>query len=137
MIIGSAALAVHRAFIVIRDAILNQNFKQLMQLLAMDKTRTTPVHPQSNAVIEKMNRTLQNMLARCVNEEQNNCSQQLPYNKMAYRSSLYESTGYTPQFLDCGQELSLPLDCMYPNPQEDETTHTHEFRHKKWQAFRR
>ena len=33
-----------------------------MQLLEMDKTRRPPIHPQSNAVIEKMTKTLQNML---------------------------------------------------------------------------
>ena len=58
------------------------------------------------------------MLAKCVNEEQSNWSQQLPYVMMAYRSSVHESTEYKPQFLVFGQELSLPLDCMYPNPQE-------------------
>ena len=40
-----------------------------MQLLEMDKTKTTPFHPQSNAVTERMNKTLQNMLAKCVMEE--------------------------------------------------------------------
>ena len=103
----------------------------------MDKTRTTPFHPQSNAVIERMNKTLQNMLAKCVNEEQSNWSQQLPYVMMAYRSSVHESTGYTPQFLVFGQELSLPLDCMYPKPQENETTDIHEFVYNKQQAFQR
>ena len=49
-------------------------FEQLMQLLEMDKTRTTPFRPQSNAVIERTNKTLQNMLAKCINEEQNNWS---------------------------------------------------------------
>ena len=112
-------------------------FEQLMQLLEMDKTRTTPFHPQSNAVIERMNKTLQNMLAKCINEEQSNWSQQLPYVMMAYRSSVHESTGYTPQFLVFGQELSLPLDCMYPNPQENTTTDIHEFVHNKQQAFQR
>ena len=53
-------------------------FEQIMQLLEMDKTRTTPFHPQSNAVIEGMNKTLQNMLAKCINEEQSNWSHQLP-----------------------------------------------------------
>ena len=103
----------------------------------MDKTRTTPFHPQSNAVIERMNKTLQNMLAKCINEEQSNCSQQLPYVIMAYRSSVHESTGYTPQFLVFGQELGLPLDCMYPNPQDNATTDIHEFVHNKQQAFQR
>ena len=108
-----------------------------MQLLEMDKTRTTTFHPQSNAVIETMKKTLQNMLAKCINEEQSNWSQQLPYVMMAYRSSVHESTGYTPQFLLFGQELSLPLDCMYPNPQENTTTDIHDFVHNKQQAFQR
>ena len=112
-------------------------FEQLMQLLGMDKTRTTPFHPQSNAVIERMNKTLQNMLAKCMNEEQGNWPQQVPYVMMAYRSSVQESTGYTPQFLVFGEELSLPLDCMYPNPHENETTDTHQFVHNKQQAFQR
>ena len=77
------------------------------------------------------------MLSKCINEEQSNWSQQLPYVMMAYRSSVHESTGYTPQFLVSGQELSLPLDCMYPNPQENETTDIHEFVHNKQQAFQR
>ena len=81
----------------------------------MDKTRATPFHPQSNAVIETMNKTLQNMLTKCTHEEQSNWSQQLPYVMMAYRSSVYESTGYTHQFLVFVQKLSLLLDCMYPN----------------------
>ena len=33
--------------------------------------------------------------------------------------------------------MSLPLDCMYHNPQENETTDIHEFVHNKEQAFRR
>ena len=48
------------------------------------------------------------MLPKCINEEQSNWSQQLPYIMKAYRSSVHESTVYTPQFLVFGQELSLP-----------------------------
>ena len=85
-------------------------FEYLMQLLEMDKTRTKPFHPQSNAVIERMNKILQNMLANWVNEEQSNWSQQLPYVMMAYRSSVHESTGNIHQFPVFGQELGLPLE---------------------------
>ena len=110
-------------------------FEQLMQLLEMNKTRITSFHPQSNAVIEKMIKTLQNMLAKCVNAEQSNWPEQLPYAMMAYRSSVRESTSYTLQFLVFVQELSLPLDCMYPNPQENKTNGVHDVVHKKQQAF--
>ena len=84
-----------------------------MQLLEMDKTRTTRFHPQSNAVNETTTKTLQNVLAKCLNEEQSNWSQKLPYVMIAYRSSVHESPGYTPQFLAVRQEIGLPLDCMY------------------------
>ena len=103
----------------------------------MDKTRTTLFHPQSNTVIERMNKKIQNMLAICINEKQSNWSQQLPYVMMAYRSLVYKSTGYTPQFLVIGQDLGLPLHCLYPNPHEKETTDIHEFSHNKQQAFQR
>ena len=61
-------------------------FKALNQALQVDKTRTTAFRPQSNLVVERMNRTLQSMLAKCINDEQSNWSQQLPYVMMAYFS---------------------------------------------------
>ena len=101
--------------------------KSLNQALPVDKTRTTAFRPQSNAVVERMNRTLQPMLAQCINDEQNNWSQQLPYVMMAYRTSVHESTGYTPHFLVYGQEVCFPIDFMYPNPSDQHPADIHEF----------
>ena len=56
---------------------------------------------------------------------------------MVYRSSVHESTRNTPQFLVFGQEFILALNCLYPNPQENETTDIHEIVHNKQQAFQR
>ena len=56
---------------------------------------------------------------------------------MAYRSSVHKSTGYRPQFLVFGQALILPLDCIYLDPQENETPDIHDFVHNKQQAFQR
>ena len=102
-------------------------FKSLNQALQVDKTRTTDFRPQSNAVVERMNRTLQSMLAKSVNDEQSNWSQQLSYVMMAYRTSVHESTGYTPHFLVYGQEVCLPIDFMYPNPSDQPPADIHEF----------
>ena len=112
-------------------------FKNLLSLLEIDKSPTTAFHPQSNAVIERMNRTLQNMLAKCINAERNNWSQQLPSVMMANRSSVHEFTGHIPQSLVHGQETSLPLDLMFPSPDFDCPTNAHEFVHQRKQAFHR
>ena len=94
----------------------SQLFANLLKKLEIDKTRTTAFHPQSNSVIERMNRTLLNMLAKCIDEDQTNWSVKLPYVLMAYRSSVHESTGFTPHYLVFGNEISLPLDLMYRPP---------------------
>ena len=43
-------------------------FKELCQLLQIDKTRTTPYHPQSDGMVERFNRTLVTMLSNFVND---------------------------------------------------------------------
>ena len=94
--------------IAITVVISDQNFSKSESGFASRQTRTTAFRPQSNAVVERMNHTLQSMLAKCINDEQSNWSQQLPYVMMAYRTSVHESTGYTPHFLVNGQEVCLP-----------------------------
>ena len=63
-----------------------------------------------------MNRTLLNMLAKCIDEDQTNWSVELPNVLMAYRSSVHESTGFTPHYLVFGLEISPPLELMYQLP---------------------
>ena len=41
----------------------------------MDKTRTKPFYPQSNAVTKRMDKESQSMFAKCVNEEQSSWTQ--------------------------------------------------------------
>ena len=94
----------------------SQLFANLLRKLEIDKTRTTAFHPQSNSVIEKMNRTFLNMLPKCIDENQTNWSVKLPYVLMAYRSSVHETTGSTPHYLVFGHEVSLPLDLMHGSP---------------------
>ena len=55
----------------------SQLFANLLNKLEIDKTRTTAFHPQSNSVTERMKRTLLNMLAKCIDEDQTNWSVKL------------------------------------------------------------
>ena len=106
-------------------------FQSLIQSLQIDKTQTTSFHPQSNAVIERMKRTLLNMLAETVDDFQSNWTQQLPYMMMAFRTSVHESTGYTPQCLVFGEQINLPIDIQYPWPEQPNKTDVHQFVQQK------
>ena len=106
-------------------------FQSLMQSLRIDKTRTTFFHPQSNAVIERMNRTLLNMLAKTIDDFQSNWTQQLPYVMMAFRTSVHESTGYTPQLLVFGEDINFSIDIQCPSPEQPNKTDVHQFAQQK------
>ena len=45
-------------------------FQEMCRSLGMDKTRTTPLHPQSDGMIERFNRTTEGMLSKFVAENQ-------------------------------------------------------------------
>ena len=106
-------------------------FRSLMHFLHIDKTRTTSFHPQSNAAIERMNRTLLNMMAKTVDDFQSNWTQPLPYVMMAFRTSVHESTGYTPQFFVFGEEINLPVFLQYPSPEQPHKRGMHLFVQQK------
>merc|ERR1711893_323270 len=65
------------------------NFKskvmtEVYRLMGIKKTQTTPYHPRGDGMVERMNRTLEDMLAHCVSERQTDWSQHLPLLAMAY-----------------------------------------------------
>jgi len=82
-------------------------------LFNMNKTRTTPYHLENGGMIERMNRTLQGMLAKYVAYNQRDWDEHLPLVMMAYRSSVHASTQYTPFYLLFGHEVRLPVDVMF------------------------
>ena len=90
-----------------------QLFQEICVLFNMDKTRTSPYHPESDGMVERMNRTLQNMLAKYVSDHQRDWDEHLPLMMMAYRSSVHASTQYTPFYLLFGHEVRLPVDVMF------------------------
>ena len=127
-IIGSPDLAAPRAFIPTKDVILKLIFfTSLTKLLQLDKTRTTAFHPQSNADIERTNRTLLNMLAKTTDKNQRTWSELLPCVMLAYCTSVRESTGYTPYFLLFGHVETLPLDLQFPPPSDDTWRNYHKY----------
>ena len=91
-------------------------FEEVCQLLGIEKTRTTPYHPQSDGLVERFNRTLQQMLSAFGNKERDDWDEHLPYVTMAYRATVHESTKFSPNRLMVGRETNLPLDLMVGPP---------------------
>ena len=91
-------------------------FEEVCQLLGIEKTRTTPYHFQSDGLVERFNRTLQQMLSAFVNKERDDWDEHLPYVTMAYRATVHESTKFSPNRLMLGRETNLPLDLMVGPP---------------------
>ncbi|UYV75940.1 K02A2.6-like [Cordylochernes scorpioides] len=75
-------------------------FRELCRPLGIEKTRTTPLHPQSDGM------------------NQRDWDQHLPMLLMAYRSAEHESTGYSPARMLFDHELRMSCDVFLGRPEE-------------------
>ena len=91
-------------------------FREMCHLLDIDKTRTTAFHPQSGGLVERMNRTLENMLSMFVSEHQRDWDHYIQFLLLAYRSTTQESTNASPNLLMLGREVFLPVDVIFGRP---------------------
>ena len=89
-------------------------FTELCHLLGIHKTRTTPYHPQSDGLVERFNRTLRMLLtAQMAQVPEDTWDDHIPLLMLAYRSSVQESTQFTPAQLMFGREVQLPVDLVF------------------------
>ena len=102
-------------------------FQELCKQLEIYKTRTTPYRPQSDGMIERANRTIVNMLLPFVSSNQKDWDEYIPLIMLAYRSSVHESTGFSPCMMMLGHEIKLPVDLVYGIPEMDKHRNAHEY----------
>ncbi len=96
-------------------------FKETLQLLGVSQTRTCSYNPKSDGMIERYNRTLLNLVSTLIepNKNQRDWDTVLPFAGYAYRSTVQESTGETPNMLMFGREIATPLDLLVENVHDD------------------
>ncbi|UYV65170.1 K02A2.6-like, partial [Cordylochernes scorpioides] len=93
-------------------------FQELCRLLGIRKTRTTPLHPQSDGMVERFNKTMEEHLSKVVEQHQRDWDVRLPPFLMAYRAAIHETTRQTPAKIMFGRELRLPCDLEFGSPGE-------------------
>ena len=89
-------------------------FAELHRLGGIEMSNTTPYHPMGNGVVERLNRSLIQMLRSIPESEKKKWKQHLPSLMFAYNSTTHSTTGYSPFYLMFGRESKLPIDCLLP-----------------------
>ena len=88
-------------------------FREMCETLGIKKTRTTPLHPQSDGMVERFNRTLEEHLRKVVDAHQRDWDKHIPMFLLAYRSAIHNTTSKTPASVLFGMELRLPADLKF------------------------
>ena len=93
---------------------------EICQLMGVHKSRTTAYHPQCDGLVERQNRTLQEILSSFVSQHKDDWDNWVSLAVYAYNTSCHESTGFSPYELVFGRDprtpLALDLDIPLKNP---------------------
>ncbi|GBM82949.1 hypothetical protein AVEN_68099-1 [Araneus ventricosus] len=93
-------------------------FTELWKRLGIPKTRTTALHPESDGMVERFNRTILNHLSLFVSENQTDWDIHLPLFLLVYKSADHEVTGFIPADMLFGRTLRLPCDILFGRPSD-------------------
>ena len=98
-----------------------QLFEQMCELLEVQHKMSTPFHPQGNSRVERMVKVVGNLISAFC-QTYKNWDKNLPILTLAYRSTVHEVTGFTPNYVMTGREIALPLDIMLRTLNQDDKT---------------
>jgi len=95
-------------------------FHRLCELMQIDKIRTSPYHASGNGMLERYHRCLNTLLAKVVSKNQRDWPDHLNTVVAAYRATVHEATGMTPNRAFLGRDIRMPIDLvMGTNPESE------------------
>ncbi len=93
---------------------------ELCRWMEIQKIRTSPYRASTNGMVERYHRSLNTILAKIVRDDQRDWCERVPVAAAAYRASVHEATGYTPNLLTYGKENRAPVDIVFGCPEEED-----------------
>ena len=86
--------------------------KAVYDMLKITKTSNTAHRPQTDGGVERLNRTIKNMLWKFCQKNPKDWVDCLDQVMFAYRTSVHSATGFSPFFIDKGRLPRLPVDAI-------------------------
>ena len=83
--------------------------QELCKLCAIEKSGTTPYHPEGNGQCERFNRTLHDRLRTLSTMKKRRWPDYLPELVYSYNCTPHSTTGYAPHYLFLGREPKMPI----------------------------
>ena len=87
-------------------------FKEMCNLLGINKTRTTSFRPSANGQVERLNYSIAQIIRCFVGEKPEVWDEYVGLAASAIRATVNRSTGFTPNMLMLGREVRCPIDLM-------------------------
>ena len=114
--------------------LMSSLLQEMYLMLNISRLRTSPYHPQTDGLTERLNGTLKSMIRKFTASNQKDWDEHLPYLLFAYREVPQESTGFSPFELLYGRRVRGPLDVPkeawvgYEGEKENTSIHVLELR---------
>lgn len=86
---------------------VGNKFKEPCEMLGIDKLRTTAYRSQSNPYIECWHKSLNSLMAKCLDKSHHDSPDRFTLITSAYNVSVPDVTQYTPNFVTYGCELHV------------------------------
>ncbi len=87
--------------------------------MGIKKTRTTAYHPQCDGLVERQNRTLQDILSNFVSEHSVDWDEWLDQAVFSFNTSVQESTSISPYEMVFGRPARMPVEVELGIPLQD------------------
>jgi hypothetical protein len=84
--------------------------KAIYEMIESKKVQTTAYHPQTNGLVERFHRHMNDMLACVCKDNEKDWDENIPFVMMSYNSAKQNTTGFSPHYMMYGREIKMPVD---------------------------